>query len=124
MKIVSRFVSILAFAALSLTLGVANAQDIQTVSVKFPYPVTVGSKTLPAGDYTISSFDSSSDAPIFLVRGTQGNAVALASARVSAGQHQLTKDDVVIEVTGNKHVLSQVRLQYSDSIYDIAHSNK
>lgn len=124
MKIVSRFVYILASASLCLGLSaVANAQDIQTVSVKFPYPVTVGAKTLPAGEYTISTFDVSTDSPIFLIRGMRGAAITFASARSSAPNHPLTKDDVVIEVTGDKHVLSQVRLQNSDSTYDLVRTS-
>lgn len=124
MKIVRRFVYILAFASLCFGLTVANAQDIQTMAVKFPFAVTVGSRTLPAGNYIISSFDSASDAPIFLVRGVGGSVVTFASARTVSAPHKLTKDDVVVEVSGGKHVLSQVRLQDSDSIYELVRSSK
>ncbi len=124
MKIAARFVSILSLAALSLGLGTAGAQDIQTVTVKFPFSVTVGSRTLPAGDYTISTFDFSSDAPIFLVRGAHGSAIAFATARTEAAPHTLTKDDVVLAVDGDKHILTQVRLQDTDSVYEIVRPSK
>ena len=124
MKIAARFVSILSLAAICLGLGTASAQDIQAVTVKFPFPVTVGSRTLPAGDYTISTFDFSSDAPIFLVRGTKGSAIAFATSRTETAPHTLTKDDVVLSVEGDKHVLSQVRLQDTDSVYEIVRPTK
>ena len=124
MKIVSRVVNTLAFTSLCLGLSVANAQDIQAISVKFPFAVTVGARTLPAGTYTISTFDVSSDAPIFLVRGVGGSALTFASSRTATAPHALTKDDVVVDVTGDKHVLSKVRLQDSDSIFELVKSGK
>ena len=119
MKIVNRFAYGLGLAALCFGAGIASAQDVQTVSVKFPFAVTVGSKTLPAGQYTISPLDNSGEAPIFLVRGSNGSAVAFAAARFNTPKHPLLKDDVVIEVTGDKHILSQVRLQASDSVFEL-----
>jgi hypothetical protein len=65
-----------------------------------------------------------SDAPIFLVRGTRASAVAFASARTQTAPHALTKDDVVLSVDGDKHILSQIRLQDSDSVYEIVRSSK
>jgi len=123
MKIVSRFVNVLGLAALSFGLSPANAQDIQTVSVKFPFAITVGARTLPAGDYTISSVDLWSDAPIFVVRGKDASVMTFASSRTTASS-PLTKDDVVVEVTGDKHVLSQIRIAQSDSVYELVRSRK
>lgn len=82
--------------------GMGTAQVMSTVSVTFPFAVTVGSKVLPQGEYKVSSYENG-NSPIFIVRGANGDSVALAAERISRPLHTAAHDGVVFSSVGDTH---------------------
>ncbi len=83
------------FGAVVLMGGAAIAGQLNEVKVTLPHPVTVGSTTLPEGQYRINSFEMGGQ-EFFIVRGEHTPAVTLLSERVDADsdktQLTLSKD--------------------------------
>ena len=63
-----------------LMAGAMFAGQINEVKVTLPHPVTVGTITLPVGQYTISNFEMGGE-EMFIVRGDHTPVVTLTSSR-------------------------------------------
>ncbi len=63
-----------------LMAGAVAASNGTQVSVTLPHSVTVGSTTLPSGDYTITTIDMAGE-DIFVIRAENGSAVATLQAQ-------------------------------------------
>jgi hypothetical protein len=59
------------------------AAPVNAVSVNLPYPVTVGSTTLPAGQYVMSGFEMAGE-DLFVVRGEHTQPVTLRGMRIDS----------------------------------------
>jgi len=66
-----------------LMAGMALAAPLNPVTVTLPYPVTVGSTTLPAGEYVMSSYEMGGE-DLFVVRGEHTPAVTLRAQRIDS----------------------------------------
>jgi hypothetical protein len=107
--------------ALTLTvlLGVgmnALAQDSDRVVVKVPFEFVAGTKTLPAGTYTISRVSPGTNSSLIVKSYDNGAFVLPVEAdTVNGGSPKLTFEEV-----GGKHFLSKV--ETPDRIYNIGTS--
>ena len=72
-----------------VTMSSAKAQSssLQLIA-NIPFEFTVGSKTLPAGDYTVRQINSYSDRAILQLRSKDGSAGALVQVRSVPGKRQ------------------------------------
>ncbi len=90
---------------LMLPLSVCLAQDLPSASADIPFSFVVEGKTLPAGAYL---FTESSNATQMTVRNqkTGQTVIAMVITRISAPNEK--EAEVVFDVTGNDHYLSEV----------------
>lgn len=70
------------------------------VTVNLPHDVTVGSVTLPTGEYTISSINRVGADDMFVIRSEKGDAVATVSAQKVLLGTQSGKTQVVLSRDG------------------------
>ena len=83
----------------------APAQSSTRLEASIPFDFVVGGKTLPAGDYTVSTV-LSHDPSVLAIRNPQGCAIAItqgADNKKSDGTNKL-----VFHRYGNKYFLSQI----------------
>jgi hypothetical protein len=83
-------------AAVALLAGTVNR-----VTVTLPHAVTVGSTTLPGGEYTISSIDMADGAQYFVVRGDHTPTVTLQAQKIDAND-QANGTQVVLLQDGSE----------------------
>jgi hypothetical protein len=62
-----------------------------TITLSLPHAVTVGSTTLPAGQYTMSPVEMNDGNQYFVVRGDKTPTVTLMSQRVDTGETNKTQ---------------------------------
>ena len=97
-----RIIAIALFAASSLAAaGTLSAQDHKT-KANIPFAFTVGSRTLPAGNYTISSLSRNGVA----VQNDQSHMVAVSS--VYDSDKQSPNGVLVFERYGNQYFLEEI----------------
>lgn len=79
-----------------LMAGLTLAAPVNPVTVNLPYPVTVGSATLPAGQYEMSNYDMGGE-EIFVIRGEHTSPVTVTAQRVESDSDRtevtLTKEN-------------------------------
>jgi hypothetical protein len=73
-----------------LMAGVMFAAEVNPVTVTLPHAVTVGSTTLPSGEYTISSVDMA-DGELFVVRSANNPTVSLLAERIESPDQDKTQ---------------------------------
>jgi hypothetical protein len=78
--------------------GAMLANQVNEVTVTLPHAVTVGSTTLPAGQYVIGNFEMGGE-EFFVVRGDHTPAVTLRSEREPA---ETDKTEVVLSKDGDQ----------------------
>jgi hypothetical protein len=75
--------------------GAMLAAPVNPITVNLPYPVTVGSTTLPAGQYEMNSFEMGGE-DIFVIRGEHTQPVTVRAQRMESDSDRtevtLTKD--------------------------------
>lgn len=74
--------------SVAMLTGLAIAGQVNRITVNLPHAVTVGSVTLPGGEYTISSFDMADGDKYFIVRGDHTPVVTLQGQKVD--QNEIT----------------------------------
>lgn len=79
-----------------LVAGAMLAGSIDRVRITLPQAVTVGSTTLPSGDYTLSPVEMGDGNEYFVIRSEHGTAISLTAQKID------------VEETGGK---AQVTLQ-------------
>ena len=102
---------VLAIAAMIATLAAPLAAQSTTLTATIPFEFAVGSKTMPAGDYTIS--DSESHAVLVISGGE--NALTLTKPVGGGDQVHAGQSLLIFNRYGDRYVLSQVW----DSVRDI-----
>ena len=83
-----------------LMAGALSARSGEIVTLNLPHAVTVGSITLPIGEYTISTLDMADGEPVFIVRCGKGQAVTLQAQRVESVT-PAEKTEVLFSAEGN-----------------------
>ncbi|HXJ40712.1 MAG TPA: hypothetical protein VNH18_15635 [Bryobacteraceae bacterium] len=75
------------------------AANTSVVTVNLPYTVTVGSSTLPSGQYTISSMNTSAGEDLFLIRAENGTAITIQAQKIQP-QTRAEKTEVTLSKDG------------------------
>jgi hypothetical protein len=81
-----------------LMAGAMTAAQMNEVTVTLPHAVTVGSTTLPVGEYKITNFEMGGQ-DYFVVRGEHGPTVTLSSERILG---DTDKTQVVLSKDGDQ----------------------
>jgi hypothetical protein len=97
-----------------LMAGVMLAGEVNPVTVTLPHAVTVGSTTLPSGDYTISSVDMA-DGELFVVRSANNPTVSLLAEKI--GSPDQNKTEVVFTKDGDNWRFDKLFLQGDETGY-------
>jgi len=97
-----------------LMAGVMFAGEVNPVTVTLPHAVTVGSTTLPSGDYTISSVDMA-DGELFVVRSANNPTVSLLAEKI--GSPDQNKTEVVFTKDGDNWHFDKLFLQGDETGY-------
>src|SRR5712692_10055953 len=98
-------------AALGIATLPAAAQMQQTIKVTLPYAATVGTVTLPAGEFTIGVESSDGNASILTIRAASGATVeAMAMRILPPGIKQTEETKVVLRHVGNKYEIEKIWL--------------
>jgi hypothetical protein len=74
---------LIALAVCLASVAVVAAQSYNTIRVTLPYPVVIGSTTLPAGDFVITDTDNHGSSSLILVRSDAGPGATLLMERTS-----------------------------------------
>ncbi|MES1258615.1 MAG: hypothetical protein ABUS51_09295 [Acidobacteriota bacterium] len=83
-----------------LIAGALLAGEVNRVIVTLPHAVTVGSVTLPVGEYTLTSMDMSDGDQYFIVRGDHTPTVTLQTQKIDAPVDGSKKTEVVFTQDG------------------------
>jgi hypothetical protein len=92
------------------------AASPNTVTVTLPHAVTVGSTTLPSGQYTISGMEMSDGNEYFTVRGANTAAVTLQAQRIDAADGGKTQ--VVFSKDGESWHFGKLFLEGGGTAYE------
>ena len=100
-----------------LAVGFAQSLDLK---VTFQHPVSVGSVTLPAGDYTIRELKASSSTPVLVFRSADGTSVSALASIVSEPNRETT-DQVILRQVGDSYQLERIWLAGQNIGYEFMH---
>jgi hypothetical protein len=96
--------------------GAMLAGSISPVTVNLPHDVTVGSTTLPSGQYTITSIDMRDGNEYFVVRPEHGAAVTLPAYKIDA-RDVANKTEVTLQKDGSAWRLDKIFVQGDANAY-------
>ena len=85
------------------------------VTVNVPHAITVGSTTLPSGEYTISNLNMPNGDEYFLVRDVNGHAATLQAQRIDSDDQ--SKSQVVFSKDGDTWHFDKMFVQGDDAGY-------
>lgn len=77
------------------------AAQVNRVTVTLPHAVTVGSTTLPTGEYTISSFEMSDGDGYFIIRGDHTPTVTIQAQKIDVDAEGAKQTEVVFSQDGS-----------------------
>jgi hypothetical protein len=92
----------LACVPVAMLTGLAIAGQVNRITVTLPHAVTVGSVTLPIGEYTISSLEMSDGEKYFIVRGAHTPVVTLQGQKADATTSTSNATQVVFSKDGDE----------------------
>ena len=96
--------------ATALTAGAqAQSSSAQRVIANIPFAFTVGSKTLPAGKYTITVVNPSSDRRALQIRSMNGRSSAIVLTNAISG-HVSDSSKLVFERYDDRYFFAQAQL--------------
>jgi hypothetical protein len=96
--------------ATALTAGAqAQSSSTQRVIANIPFAFTVGSKTLPAGKYTITVVNPSSDRRALQIRSMNGRSSAIVLTNAISG-HVSDSSKLVFERYDDRYFFAQAQL--------------
>ncbi len=101
--------TILAMAGSFSVLAQANL----TVRVDVPFSFIAGTKTLPAGEYTLQFADNEKE---MIVRGSKASEGVFVPILTRLGQRSEKEAEVVFDVAGNEHYLAEVHIPTIDGV--------
>jgi hypothetical protein len=87
-----------------------------TVTVTLPHAVTVGSATLPSGQYTISGMEMSDGKEYFVVRGAKTAPVTLKAQKIDAADG--SKTQVIFSRDGEAWHFEKLFLEGDGTAYE------
>jgi hypothetical protein len=105
-------VAVSGLAAVALLAG-----QVSRVTVTLPHAVTVGSTTLPSGEYTISSVDMSDRDEYFIVRGDHTPTVTLTAHKIDSAPDLSGKTAVVFSQDGDQWHFDKLFVKGDDTGY-------
>ena len=100
-----------------LMVGALLAGQVNPVTVTLPHAVTIGSTTLPSGQYTISSIDMRDGDEYFIVRGEHTPTVTLQAQRIEASTDNAKQTEVVFSEQGDQWHFDKMFLKGGSSGY-------
>src|SRR6185369_15700402 len=109
----NRFLNIPLAIMMLLAVLVVGAQaqtsSAQKMIASIPFTFSAGKATLPAGKYTITVINPSSDRKVLQIRSLDGRSSAMVQTTTSSGQ---ASDDakLVFERDGDRYVFAQAQL--------------
>ncbi len=98
------------------------AGSLNPVKVTLPHAVTVGSTTLPTGDYTITTVSMSDGEQYFVVRGEKGPIATLPAMRIDASEQESSKTSVIFTQDGDQWKFDRLFIQGEDTGYQFVNS--
>jgi hypothetical protein len=87
----------------------AQTSSAQKVNANIPFTFSAGKATLPAGKYTITVVNPSSDRKILQIRSQDGRSSAMVQATTSNGRAS-DEAKLVFERDGDRYVFAQAQL--------------
>lgn len=96
------------------------AGPINPVYVTLPHSVAVGSATLPAGDYTISSMSMADGDMLFVLRSEHGSPVTLAAQRIEGDAAE--KTNVLFSTDGDAWHFDKLFIEGDSTGYQFINS--
>jgi hypothetical protein len=120
-----RLISITFAIIILATAFTAGAQQItaQRVIANIPFAFTANNKTLPAGKYTITVLNSSSDRGALQIRSMNGRFSAMVLTNTVIGKSSDTAK-LVFERYDDRYFFAQVQLAGESTTLAALHSNK
>ncbi|MCU1330806.1 MAG: hypothetical protein JWN34_6176 [Bryobacterales bacterium] len=91
--------------------GLFAAPNNNIVTVTLPHAVTVGSTTLPVGEYTVSSVNIGNTRDLFVIRGESGSTLATLHAQRVLLSNQSDKTQVVLSKDGDNWNFDKLVIQ-------------
>jgi hypothetical protein len=88
----------------------------QTINVTLPHAVTVGSTTLPSGQYTLTTMEMSDGNEYFVVRGQNAPALTLQAQKIDADEADRTR--VVFTRDGDTWHFDKLYIEGDSSAYE------
>ena len=106
---------------LAISTQPASAQMIETVKVTLAHATSVGSVTLPAGDYTIRDIRDDGSSQVLQIRSLDGElSVSAMVMPVSQANHGTAeRTQVVFRMTGGKYQLEKVWIAGREYGYEL-----
>lgn len=98
-----------------LLTGALFAASPDQVNVTLPHAITVGSTTLPSGEYTISSLNMSEGDNYFLIRSANGSAVTMQVQKIDSPDPDKTQ--VVLSKDGDTWHIDKMFIQGENAGY-------
>jgi hypothetical protein len=103
-----------------LMAGAMFAAAPDQVNVTLPHAITVGSTTLPSGEYTISNLNTNEGDDYFLVRSADGHAVTMQVQKIDS--QDPTRTQVVLSKDGNAWHLDKMFIQGESAGYQFVNA--
>lgn len=92
----------------ALTALTAQAQSANQMKANIPFSFTIGSQTLPAGEYTIRYVNQDSGKTALLFKSADGRTSRIVNMMMSQKEEALTKASLVFNRYGESYFLSEV----------------
>jgi len=109
MKRLFNFPLAIVILSTAFTIGAKAQTSAQRVIASIPFTFTVGNKTLPAGKYTITVINPSSDRRVLQIRSTNGRSSAIVMTRDVIG-NTAENAKLVFERYDDQYVFAQAQL--------------
>jgi len=114
---------VIVFAGVLAINAQAQTSSPQRLTASIPFAFSVGKTTLPAGRYTITVLNPSSDRKILQIRSLNGKSSAVVLTNGIIG-HASDNAKLVFEHYGDRYVFAQAQLAGDDTTLAAVRSNK
>jgi hypothetical protein len=98
----------------------AQTSSAQKVNASIPFKFSAGKTTLPAGQYTITVLNPSSDRKILQIRSLDGRSSAMVQTTTNNG-HASDHTKLVFERDGDRYVFAQAQLAGDTTLAAVRH---
>ena len=103
------YIPLLIIAFAGVLASNAHAQTQQRLTANIPFEFSAGKKTLPAGKYTVTVLNPSSDRKILQIRSLKGRSSAVLLTTGIIG-NTTENSKLVFERVGDRYVFAQAQL--------------